>query len=341
MGRRRCCCGGCWSWSDDFNRAAIGSAWDEVAGTWATVSDGGFPPIYYLTEAGTSGAVLIMASNASPAPMHHKVLLYLENDLPVGAKPRVIVNYVDSDNYFLAEWEKTGAGAGGTGIMRLYKRTGGVNDLLLESNPYAGDAGAITVCFTEETFAATASAVVLWDWVCDPGRFANGNKAGIGNGSNEAITFGNTNTDVSRGFVITEHYSVAKPECPRCQCMCEAECIPQTLLFTIYIMDPAHPCYSCNGQQGTLVYDVSIDAWTFSGTMCYETWDLAFECNGMFSMQFTSPAICAAIIGVASDVDDESTCDPLSIKMGPFVAEGGPPEALTQHNMWLIITEVP
>ena len=105
MGRRRCCCTGCWEWEDRFQRANIGPKWDEISGNWAMHQTVG--GTYYVHESGSVNALLIMSFDAQPKPMQHRVTLSLSTGLAVGAQPRAIVNYADSSNYMFAEWTKT------------------------------------------------------------------------------------------------------------------------------------------------------------------------------------------------------------------------------------------
>jgi len=339
-----CCHGECWQWSDDFNRAAIGADWTVVSGTWSIDTN-------VLEEVGTAGAVIVTTANVSPTPFHHRVTILVDLTMAVGAKPRIIVNYVDASTYFYAEWEKTSAGNDGT--LRLCSTTGGVlaslNTTMAEISP---GWGRMSVCFNDELFAAEV--VGLWGtqtdqvvYICDPGRYDNGNKAGIGNGAAIEIR-----VDL---FDIIEIWP-PKTNCPECVCTCEGECIPHSLTGTITLDNPSGGCQypGLHGQTFPLTMVQGEGTWFTNGlTICGAPVTLEFGCTGDFDVHpgtDTEFSLVGGVIcfGTAGSGNVSAVCDPLSIVFGPFDIGYEPPPPLQEcaccsegeeNKLWITITE--
>ncbi len=361
MGRRNCpgCCPReCFLWPDAFARASIGSDWDQVLGSWSI--DGSFR----LTESGTSGATIATTNPVFPRPFHHLVKTTLLADLPVGAKPRVIANYLDADNYFFAEFEKLST-APTQGTLRIFRRAGGSDGSALatltdavQDVPSGGEGPQLEVCFTSETFAAHVSHVLDtvttgFVFVCDPEIFTNGNFAGLGNGHTTVVKFVD--------FVIQE-LEPSPGSCPTCTCTCEGKCIEPSLLGTI-TSDGGCSHADVNGGTFPLTKVQGGDVWD-SGefSLCGLTHRFFFGCENSDSLPSGTPDIfglwphtfdidnCNALNEQPSLPLFSVSCDPLIIVFGPLgLAFGGTPnecpccdqETEETGTAFITITEAP
>lgn len=215
-----CCCE-CCQHGDEFNRADstdLGSDWDERSGDWSISSN-------QLYEAGTAGAMVIFQPNCS----HPRMLAYVTiEDETQGDIYRLIVNYLDDDNFMYAEYE---VGASPSGTISLYSVSGGVGTELRTENVVLTGYGGIrifTVCLSSQTFSAHLSNVsaymCVWEGVGP--THATGYKAGLGNGAAQDILYDH--------FLMSEHWE-DNDKCPECcPCRCGDNEIPRDLLATYY-----------------------------------------------------------------------------------------------------------
>jgi len=139
---------------------------------------------------------------------------------------RIVVNEVDEQNYFFAQWKINN----GAGVLSLWKRTGGVNELLAENDvgippdTEKGDAN-LTVCFTPHVFSVSfgGSRADHKLWIVDPDYFVNGFLAGLG---------GTGTTARWAQFEWREHW-YSNIACPRCRCYCGIRPLPMKMLATL------------------------------------------------------------------------------------------------------------
>ena len=214
MSRRHCpgCCL-CLILEDDFDRTDntnLGSDWAEVLGD----SD-----IFSNTLRIPAGGLVVTTYEHSDTRM---VVYAKFPTTPVGSKPRIIVNYLDEDNYLFAELDIQSPNT----FLSVNSRIGGVETDLApfpggySIGAYAG--GEITVCFSGTSIAATV-AENAGQWACAPDT--GGKKAGLGNGGSGSIQ--------ADDFSWKEHfYTLQRADCPKCLCLCEGYCISKTLTAT-------------------------------------------------------------------------------------------------------------
>lgn len=118
------CCGrDCQSFEDTFDRAdstSIGGDWNEASGNWQIASN------ILQPDVGDTNAVVHITDAFLDENV--KVTVQIQHNVD-GDRARVILDYVDNNNYFFFEIMSGGAG---TGAFRLYQRSGGSNTLLSE-----------------------------------------------------------------------------------------------------------------------------------------------------------------------------------------------------------------
>lgn len=290
MGARRCCCEwGCTVTEDDFTRGNstnIGPLWTEdpdhaTHGQWRLFNQ-------MLQESGadamtgTPGASIITVAEGNQIYMG--VRAYRRNS-GVGVKHRWLANVLDQDNYLFAEAEDIDANFV---TIRLYKREGGVNTLLVEKTrtwfPDAenGFQPKPTLCLSPSSFTfAAAPGLPVWYCVDDPATFyfEQGLKAGLGNGGTEVVIFD--------GF---EHDNFEETETPlfccgqQCQCGEEPNrvCLPETLLLTIHAPPPSQGCNGLDQIEIELKIPPTGGVWEATATEPFDKFpfgvDWVFEC---------------------------------------------------------------
>lgn len=136
-----CCCGNCYKLQELFFRAdsdSLGSNWTEVAGDADIVS----------SQCQLMASNTLVVCTKSVKANNHRIYGTFSSST-TGDEFRLIVDYVDADNYHYAQ-VKTGA----SGHMRLYKRTAGSDTLLAEdtSSPYGTSAtvAQLHLCLTSD-----------------------------------------------------------------------------------------------------------------------------------------------------------------------------------------------
>jgi len=177
-----CCCDlTCLVLADDFDRTPSSTidGWDERSGDWEIDSN-------QLHEAGTVGAMII--ANASvPRPS-----FFVSVGIPavvLNAAYRLYANYLDDTHYYMAEFAFDGTFL----TISLYQTATLLKQETWPCEPI-GYAASIYLYLAEGAFTACFSCVELMATdLCrchlDPILYAGGRKAGLGNGSTEAIVY--------------------------------------------------------------------------------------------------------------------------------------------------------
>jgi len=303
MSRRKCCCP-CWSWADDFLPEQFAPDWNAVVGTWSFAAN-------KIHVDNTANAVLIMENQPPRTPQHHRVNI-VAFEPAAGDKPRIILNYQDSNNYFFAEYAVGGD-------LYLYRRAGGTNTLLASCTPIDTFLGTFTAGMTDQYFYASFSGAFAmleeqgeYLYACDPARFPNTSLAGYGNGGGAALDF-------DKDFLIDEVWPT-KRNCPQTICTCDGYCIPKTLLLTSTVVGD---CPRAGGLSVTLTRDDCKLTWKGSAVWCYPNdppEEFEFTCASGGSAGFTLGAS-LSISGTLSSIDE--ICNPLSITFELDI-DGGP-----------------
>lgn len=274
MSRRRtagncCCLGECRAFTDDFNREdntnlnVPGNYWTEVIGDSAIDSN----------QVKIPGPGLIATTAVNRGVDGRVYVTVPANSFVPQRQHRLIINYLDEDNYIFAEIE-TGVGTVENADIRLFNRVEGANNLLdsgvgLEY-PLLQDAAFLLLCRTETGVY----------FQC-PGFFGGnhllfscvpvdnlGRKGGLGNGGSNDIWFDT--------FGLKEGYQT-DPLCPKCFCECVDEtgdhCVPHELTLEIEATDL---CVCQHGLTVPLTLDEELFpefVWKGSATLPY------FDCN--------------------------------------------------------------
>jgi len=216
------CCPDCLALADDFQRATLGCQWNQRSGSWSISSD-------RLREAGNEDALIILQRAVSDLSF----LAWASTpNVPTGSIYRVIVNYVDDDNYHFAEFEFTSSQL----TIRLCKRAGGSNSTLKERSwdvNMVGSPQSFGVCFTEKIFSAGQAYEPYMLWITDPTPHDGGYRAGLGNGANVQIEFDE--------FWLSEHLDT-NVDCTYCVCRCDAVPLPMTLTAHVTFKNSLAAC---------------------------------------------------------------------------------------------------
>jgi hypothetical protein len=245
-----CCCAGCPTWSDDFNRPAsttIGDAWEEVEEDSEIQSVGGHSVLMVPGDDdsdGEGGIAICLERPWDHAGSHYLsvVIVNREGD----TYQRIIVHYCDIDNFFWVilhngdpEAEPPIASTVSLGI-----REDGVDRLLKRPAPESTDAVLtvsdtpeieVHVCWDGYEFTASCGASAFlralieefdFPWPTNPPE----PKCGLGSGLDNASYFDS--------YSCSPEWTV-NPECPKCCCGCDNEgeggrvAMPATLTLAI------------------------------------------------------------------------------------------------------------
>jgi hypothetical protein len=216
------CCSQCLVLFDHFSRDELGCDWREFQGDWS-LADGA------LQESGTNDALVVAWRSATDLSFW---IIATIPEVVENAVYRVIANYVDPNNYHVAEFNFTTT----TLSIRLYKRSGGNNgDPTTKSYNvnWVGDPGELVVCLSEKVFQAQFDPEVSIDQLyaactSDVSLHAEGYQAGLGNGSAHAIEYSS--------FLFQETgYTVEG--CLTCYCKCPCDPLLKDLKLTLVSQD--------------------------------------------------------------------------------------------------------
>lgn len=226
----RCCAESCVIAADHFSGPLgdPGCIWDERRGNWQIVENEE-EQTTVLREAGTPDALLLCTVPNDDV----SAVVIIKYICTASGKYRIIVNYVDDDNYYFAEHDP------GANRLSLNKRAGGTNEEIAAIvSGCAQPDPAIKVCLSYRgTFSADIDGAFVWECV-EP--FADGDQVGLGNGSADPIDF----TD----FSFSNHV-LNDSDCEYCLCTCGGHCIAKTLKLTIYNISG---CQVLDGSELTL-----------------------------------------------------------------------------------------
>ncbi len=237
-----CCCETCTIAEDTFNRAdsaTPGTAWQVVSGTWEIVSNA-------LSE--TSGAGLVFLKKTHPKNSPTGVV-YVDLLGPAnGTKHRVLVNYVDDENYLYAEY---------------YHATNGADCYLAVGIVVAGDETELNRREGYSIGSASNRLVVcrsrdgLYAYL--EGRYDAARACGIedNGGRRVALAGGSIGFD---NFDWEQHHTT-NPDCPMCMCECEGYCLPSELLLTV--VPVTCDCETMTGHEATGNGHLTVENWDF------------------------------------------------------------------------------
>ncbi len=275
-----CCCSSCEFFSDDFNRSDNDDPGDytEVSGDWDIASN-------VLSTASSSGVLIADTPHPDGEP-NIKVSVTV-NIATSGDTARIILDYVDSDNYWFAE-VKAGTGA----YLRIYQRSGGSNT---QKNGIAMTraTGSFAMCASitdDSTMRASVGSVA----VTEVSTFSS-DEWGLGTGTLAGtVTFDDITAD-----------STTAPDCSNNECAspiadtcpeCLTNTSPSEMMLTIpggsFATSGSPPCTlaECQAAEGTyfLPRDTSLGSTCFwrkciTGLTC----DPIIEVR--VSVEFSSP----------------------------------------------------
>lgn len=208
------CCLDCLIFSDNFQRAELGCQWETVQGSWSILNQ-------RLRESGNAGALAVPYRAAGERSFF---VLGHTPELVNGAVYRVIGNYVDSDNYYFAEFAFSTTEV----QVRTYRRAVGNDDLLKSDSwnvNWLGWSGQFLMCLSHKSFLAEFEPDASHDdryAVCQgaPSLHSCGYRAGLGNGGSVPVEYDS--------FIFQET-GYTKEGCPTCYCKCPCDPVLKTL----------------------------------------------------------------------------------------------------------------
>lgn len=322
MGRRRCCCAGCWEFEDLFARSDgndPGSDWNVVTGDWGIESEQ-LTEIYSDT-AGTSGAKIICEQTV---PARSPGEMYIEIEVPISTVE-------DGDNYYVypccpsnstlgdltveysyvsatSEWTVTISEGATTHATYTTTLTGSPTNVTLIC---CADHGNTAV---KARVSPTVNEYTAWASV-DPGdgRFAG---------------FGHDNTghqNVFDNFYLAELRANAEL-CVECFCQCGDLVVPDTLTATIVNTTNRLTCLE--GESWTLNArsdGAQVFEWQGEYSNSGDTFDAVLTCGTgsatSFTLKWQTPCDCGTSSGSdcgIENADASSVCDPLYLLFGPY-----------------------
>lgn len=243
------CEAGCEFFSDNFTRSDDDDpgAYTEVSGDWDISSNA-------LVTSSSNGVLIADAEHPDGDPdIKVTVTVNIATD---GDIARIILDYVDSSNYWFAE-VKAGTGA----YLRIYQRSGGSNTQMADVS-ITRATGTFSFCGSIEGTNIRAFVVGGGDSCGALGSFSSP-AWGIGTGT---ITGTVTITDVSA--------SVVSETCEPCQTVCGVCCAGDVAPFQMKIVVTGvanGTCVDCNGFNKTYYLD-------HTSTCFYEYHDTATHC---------------------------------------------------------------
>ena len=198
---RRCCCPGedCIYFEDDFNRADdtdLGADWTEAVGDWSVSSN--------KLSVSSSDAV-VTCDETDPDGDTAVIVVVTLQGVAGGDQLRILVDYVDADNYWFGEVEW--ATDGYSGVLRLYQRSDGENILFGRVSLAAAVVGssiALTVCIGGGRCSVSTPTETL---------VANATEST----SQVALATGPVSGAVTFDDVSVSKHNVDQTECPRCK----------------------------------------------------------------------------------------------------------------------------
>jgi len=204
------CCVDCVILEDEFTRAdssSMGSDWSERSGDWSIASNAAVCD-------SASGLMVTTASHPDASPDCFVEAVINANTADDVAK--VILGYVDDNNYFFAQARFTATNS----FLRLGKVVAGVQTMLgfSETTNASGETnldGKLRVCYANGTITAAlyATTTATLPVYTSASETVTGTKVGIGTGTRAG-------TIAFKEFSWQQKLSVAHPDCPTCDKPC-------------------------------------------------------------------------------------------------------------------------
>ena len=241
-GRRRCCCGGCWEFLDNFNRASLGADWEVLSGAWNITSN----ELTCVTE-----GVLITTQRQQAPTRGSRYNLRIEIDLidfpSSGTRAwKIIVGFEDIDNFdfIVLDYDATTQDL----IPTFWRRVAGADSKVLDPADFPGTpvwsgtapgtaSKIIFICYAKLQWSASETVSVAGWEVCDGGKEdlpLDPDHGLVGFLGEDGSKFDN--------LIYQEHWesNTAANDCPKCACSCINQqdqddflCLPETLTGTL------------------------------------------------------------------------------------------------------------
>lgn len=339
MPTKRCCCpGDCLITSDDFDRANstdIGSDWEEMSGDWDIFSN-------KLRCFDPAGVVRNKAQNpySDNQVVRARIMDYVD-----GAKYRLLVHLDDTGTeYYYGEWHYVDSSA-------MYVRVGSsVDGSLCEIGPILPIPEGTTceVSITEGGQLCVQDLASRCTVCVSPKAYEV--YTGLAAGSAVVATFDDYEFYAHKADI---------DECPSCDCSCDGKCIPDDLTATYENLNqcPDLDDYSVslkNSGPTKFGADWYQDPAADCPGSIPETLELVMKCTGggtsIGNLQLEFLQGSATPSSALAD-PSVSTCDPISLRFGPFsygnisgggfptTCCGGAPGADEESTFYVWVTE--
>jgi len=218
MGDRRCCCLGCPTYSDDFNRANstdLGDNWEECSGNWEIKDN----------ELVANSAGYAIWKPYNPALRHGTMTVKIIDPVD-GLHIRIYAFWEDcDDDSIAADLVVTSVGSNLIGTVSLVSgrdgtpmETSGSVDSVITSRQ------EFSICVDDEAVSARLTSSIY------PVRATSGTAGKHFVLSNE----GSTVATFDDAYQIEGHVDhPTEPECPACFCNCDGHGVPLTMTLTL------------------------------------------------------------------------------------------------------------
>lgn len=311
MPPRLCCCvTGCAVAADDFNRAdstTIGALWTEHVGDWEIVSNK-----LTIDEVG-----LIRNHSLSPYATGNQYVSVDLYGMSAGTKHRIILQCnVTGTDYYYAEWHYVDSltmsftlGSSSAGVLKTISDA----PVIEGTTAHASMTDGGILCMSDSASRLT---------VCTSSK--TGKYTGLAAGSADGATFDN--------FVFEAHWA-DNTNCQNCDCGCDGYCIEDDLVATF---EDLNECPNLDGLTINLANTGPIkfgsDWYQGSAILCpggvggSENIQLRIGCtgtnSGMGDIRLTVEVGSFITVATGSNFafpdESVSTCNPLSLRYGPF-----------------------
>lgn len=317
MGRRRCCCAGCWEWEDLFAREDSddpGTNWNVINGEWG-IQDEQLVEIYDDT-AGTANSKIICKQFV---PVRSAGEMFIEVEVPVSS-------LADGDRYIIWPCCQSTSTLGDIEVFFDWNATTSEWTVTIFEDPTTHSTYTTTLTGTPDNVTLIVCADHGNETIkAQVSPTTNENTAWVtaDPGDGQFVGFGHNNTSHQNkfdNFFFGELRAITEL-CFDCFCRCLQNVLEDRLIATFVDTTGRATCLEGDSWELPAVSDGSQEfEWHGIYTRSSDDLDAVLKCGigsaASFNLQWQGSSDCGNI-GIKS-ADASSTCDPLYLLFGPY-----------------------